>query len=89
MFCDKAIASVRYLIQRYSGNAKVSRHAFTHGMQFLLLQGVIGQHLDLDEIERSQSIGDVVGPPINSMAEMDQHMFTALKFTDRDKRSIR
>ena len=89
MFCDKAIATLRYLIQRCSGDATVSRYAFSHGMQFLLLQSVIGQHLDLDEIERFQRDKHAPGPPINSMAEMDTHMFTALRFTDRDKRSIR
>ncbi len=69
MFCDKAIATVRYLIQRYSGDPAVIRDAFSHGMQFGLLQNMVGQNQDLDEIERRRKVGVDAGSPISNMED--------------------
>ena len=87
LFCDKAIATVRYLIQRYSGDPAVSRYAHSHGMQFLGLQRVVGQLYDLDKIQRGVGV-KADGPPIENMAQMDEFMFKSLRFKDHDKQSI-
>jgi len=88
LFCDKAIATVKYLIQRYSGDLAISRHVSSLSRQLLMVQGVLGNQYDLDEIERSRPMRRDGGLPIDNMAELDDFMFNALRFTEQDKSSI-
>jgi len=88
MFCDKAIATVRYFIQRYSGDVAISRYAYTLGMQLLLLQHILGNNADLDAIECGVMNPRDTGPPIDSPADLDRFMFTSLRLTSRDRGSI-
>jgi hypothetical protein len=87
-FCSKAVASVRYLIQGYSGVPKVSRYAHSLGMQLLRAEDVLGHMHNLDQIERHASSTLAAGPVINSAAELDEFMFRSLEFTEKDRSSI-
>ena len=90
LFCDKAIATLRYLIQRYSGDKSMAQYAYSLGMQLLALQEVLGHNLcDLDDIEqRRWSVPNGISPIITNRSELEQFMFTALRFTAQDKSSI-
>ena len=88
VFCDKAIATVRYLIQRYSGDMAISNYVHSHGMQLLAVQGILGHRYDLDQIERSRSLQQDRGAPIRNASDLDDFMFRALRFTAQDRSSI-
>ena len=88
VFCDKAIASLRYLIQRYSGDQTVSTYAYSLGMQLLMLQNVLGNHQDLDCIEKRQSTPITDAHVIKTPSDLDHFMFSTLRFTPADKASI-
>jgi len=86
-FCDKSICSVYYLIYRHSGDRQLSQYAFTLHQQFTGLKGFLGELYDLDEIERWRQ-KPLTGPVVNSPADLEHWIFSALRFTEADKRSI-
>lgn len=88
IFCDKAVATVRYLIQGYSGDLAISKYAFSLGMQLLMLQNVLGNLNDLDDIERSCVLEGDTGPLVQNPSELDDFMFNSLRFTPQDRSSI-
>jgi hypothetical protein len=89
LFCDKAIATLRYLIAGYCSDAAVSKYVDGLYMQFKMQCGEFGESYNLDVIERRQSrAAESGGPAINSAAAMSQFVYEALRFTERDKFSI-
>jgi hypothetical protein len=87
LFCSKAIGTVYYLIQRYSGSAVISRYVYTLHMQFGLQNSAFGNEYNLDQIKRRMET-PVENPPIDSPAVLENFMFTALRYSQRDKQSI-
>jgi hypothetical protein len=87
-FCDKAISSLYYLIYRFSGDPQISRYVQTLDQQFGILKGFLGEVYDLDQCERMmrRPTNDKVA---TSYAEFDHLMFSSLRFTEADKRSIK
>jgi hypothetical protein len=89
LFCDKAIATLKYLIAGYCENAVISRYANSLYMQFRMQCGEFGELYNLDVIEKRQTrAADKSAPVVDSAAAMNQFMFGALRFTERDKFSI-
>ena len=89
LFCDKAIGTLRYLIQSYSGNHSVANYAYSHGMQLGLLQQILAINHDLDQIERSRATPTDPKKIIKDFDAFEEFMFEALRFTPQDKASIR
>lgn len=87
LFCSKAIATVKYIIAKHSGNREISRYVNTLHMQFEAQCSWLGRECNLDQIAKWRQQADDV-PVINSMEAMNRFMFTALRFTQRDKQSI-
>jgi hypothetical protein len=87
-FCDKSIATVGYLLQFFSGDSTISRYVLNHAMQFLSIKTILGQFQDLDEVEYFERHPRGEPTTIKSSKDLDAFMFTALRFTSRDKSSI-
>jgi len=88
LFCDKAIATLKYLIAGYCGDAVISRYVNPLYMQFQMQRSEFGNLFNLDVIEKMQNNLTSTEPPIASPADMDRFMFGALRFTERDRHSI-
>ncbi len=88
LFCDKAIATLKYLINGYCGNAAISRYVDTLYMQFKMQCSEFGELYNLDVIEKMRSHATSDGPAIDSAAAFNKFMFGALRFTERDRHSI-
>jgi hypothetical protein len=57
--------------------------------QFTTLKGFLGEMYDLDEIEyREFERKTTTRPTVNNASDLEELMFTALRFSDKDKRSI-
>jgi hypothetical protein len=54
LFCDKAIATLKYLIAGYCGDAAISRYVNTLYTQFRLQRSEFGEFHNLDVIEKSE-----------------------------------
>ena len=88
-FCDKAIATLKYMIARYCEDPVISRYVNTLYMQFKMQCSELGEMYNLDVIEkRRKNDGNSEAPVIDSAAALDSFMFQALRFTDLDKLSI-
>jgi len=88
-FCDKAIATLKYMIARYCQDPVISRYVNTLYMQFKMQCSELGGIYNLDVIEkRRQGDGDSKTPVIDSAAAFDSVTFQALRFTELDKFSI-
>jgi hypothetical protein len=89
LFCDKAICSLYYLIYRHSGDRTLSHYVYTLNYQFTALKGFLGEMYDLDAIERRElKLKTTERPVINNPSDLETFMFTALRFTEADKRSL-
>ena len=89
MFCDKSIATLKYLIAGYCRDALISRYVDSLYMQFKMQCGEFGDLYNLDVIEkRKRRLTDEKLPAIDAPAAMNQFMLGALRFTERDKFSI-
>jgi len=89
VFCDKAIATLKYLIAGYCHNDVMSRYVNTLYMQFKMQCGEFGEQYNLDLIEKRQTrVAHNSAAVIDSPAAMNRFMYSALRFTERDKFSI-
>jgi hypothetical protein len=88
LFCSKAIGTVKYLIQRYSGDEAISRYVYTLHMQFELQSSAFGNQYNLDEIQRTFGRDLPEAPVIDSNEALEHSMFSSLRYSERDKRSI-
>jgi hypothetical protein len=88
LFCDKAIATLKYLIAGYCGDAVISRYVNTLYSQFKMQCSELGEMYNLDVIEKMRSNLTSKEPPIDSAAALNKFMFGALRFTKRDRHSI-
>jgi hypothetical protein len=90
VFCDKSIATLKYLIYRCCKNSRVSYYVHSLYMQFNLQRTWIGEEWSLDFIEKCEWMrSDAPTPPVISTAqELDRHMFKALRFNARDRLAL-
>ncbi|REF86242.1 hypothetical protein DES32_2291 [Methylovirgula ligni] len=88
-FCDKAIATLKYMIARHCQDMIISRYVDTLYMQFRMQCSELGEMYNLGVIEkRRKDDGNSETPVIDSAAAFNSFMFQALRFTELDKLSI-
>lgn len=86
-FCRKSIATVGYLLQRASRSRDIAQFVFSVEMHLNLLEGTFDQLVDLDRLKLIYaSDGPVTN--IDSAQDLEEMMFSTLRFTDQDKSSI-
>jgi hypothetical protein len=88
VFCSKAIATVKYLIQRYSGDLQISRYVYTLHAQFTMQCLAFGSEYNLDIIKRRKRSPTKASKVINTPADMERFMFESLRYNSRDRQSI-
>lgn len=89
MFCDKAVSTLYYFLSFSSGDPEERKLLFGTRQQFVVTQQYSKGAFNLDDIERRQRTKkEFTGKPISTNEEFDRHMFSALKFTQRDLGSV-
>ena len=89
LFCHKAVSTLRYIIYYFCGDATTARFVYTLEMQ---LNAVLRQSAgtNLDEIARlSLKNEEAPRPPIETARDMDEAIFEALRFDERDLATVR
>jgi hypothetical protein len=75
LFCSKAIGTVYYLINRYSGNRTISRYVYTLHMQFKLQCNAFGEY-HLSQIKKQFGTSRPETPVIDSDEALERAMFS-------------
>lgn len=89
IFCSKALATLKYMLLRNSGNTQTSNYIHHLHMQFMMQCGVFGENNNIDMIEKMMRRKTAPGAPIiDSPETLETTMFSALRFDLRDKNSI-
>ncbi len=88
LFCSKSIGTLSYLLSWYCHNEKISKYVHHLHIQFMMHSRKLGDYHDLDEIKRNRRRNATSKKPIDSAEEFNHAMFSALRFTPRDKASI-
>lgn len=89
MFCDKAISTLYYFLSFSSGDPEERKLLLGTRQHFVLTQRYAKGGFNLDDIERRQRTKEeFTNEPILTNEEFDRHMFSALKFTQRDLGSV-
>jgi hypothetical protein len=89
LFCDKAVSTLKYLLHRHVKDAQISRYVHTLGLQFVGLQSMTGNMINLDQLEKANPSSHDHVMPIDNISDFNRWMFTTLRFTSQDKASIR
>jgi hypothetical protein len=87
-FCSKSIATVKYLLVRYSGDHRIAMYVDLLGRQFAAQSDAFGDTWNLDVMQRRVTEVREPSSVLNTREDIENFMFKALRFNDHDKRSI-
>lgn len=88
VFCDKAICSLYYLIQRHCGDSRLSQYAYTLHQQFTLQKQFFGQMYNLDDIAKWKFSESLEGAIVQNDRDLETFIFEGLRITDGDIHAI-
>lgn len=84
--CRKALGTLNYFLQRFCRDKNMYSYVMSLSGQFLALQNLLGETMDLDDLELIDHNAPIDPERIiNSPEDMDKWMFGSLQITDAEK----